>query len=660
MNQHQLSKPFTWLTITAGSACFIFATYRLNGTKINLSLVLLILMTVFTSSRTSVRIPRVNANITVSDTLIFLGMLLCGSEAAILLSATEGICSGLRISKKPLIVARNSAQTTISTFLTGIILGSCFGPVENLIYSNNIASFIIAICMMALVQYTAHAGLATVATSLKTRQSIPNTWSKYFLWPSISYFVGAVAAGLIAKLTGPVGFYAVIVTIPVILIVYFTYHKYIEDLKTTAAQAERAEHERAEAERARAEQAERHVEELSRYIAEQERILEQYAQVEKLSALGELASGVAHDFNNTLAGILGRAQLLLTHSNNPEVERGLHIIIKTAQDGAKTIKRIQDFARQRRDHDFEPVPVDQLVLDISEITRPRWKDRAEAANVHINLDLQIHSHALVMGDASELREVLVNMVFNAVDAMPTGGKLTLSAEEVANHVDICISDTGTGMSPEVRSRIFDPFFSTKGKGGMGLGLAVSFGIIRRHEGSIEVESAVGCGTTFRIRLPIAKGVVKEQTPSEAMAPIRLVPQAKRTKILVVDDEDYVRELLKDILESEGHEVSLADRGIAALELFDAGNFDAVFTDIGMPGMSGWELARAIRERNDRLPLAILTGWGEAVDSEEQKAAKIDWVVTKPFTIDSIGDLAREISRRKDDHTKRPALTVVAA
>src|SRR4030095_2485899 len=211
---------------------------------------------------------------------------------------------------------------------------------------------------------------------------------------------------------------------------------------------------------------------------------------------------------NTLAGILGRAQLILRTNDPEKIQRGLNIIIKTAEDGAKTVKRIQDFARQRRDHDFEPVSIDQILHDVSEITRPRWKDRAEASNVQIALDLQIRSKAKVMGDESELREVLVNMVFNAVDAMPTGGSLTLAAEDINDSVVISVADTGTGMPAEVKSRIFDPFFTTKGKAGMGLGLAVSFGILRRHEGSVEVESEVGVGTKFKISLP--KAVLAEE------------------------------------------------------------------------------------------------------------------------------------------------------
>ncbi|HEX8559183.1 MAG TPA: ATP-binding protein, partial [Pyrinomonadaceae bacterium] len=383
------------------------------------------------------------------------------------------------------------------------------------------------------------------------------------------------------------------------------------------------------------------------YISEQERIREQYAQIEKLSALGELASGVAHDFNNTLAGILGRAQLLLRTDDPEKLKRGLEIIVRAAEDGAHTVKRIQDFARQRRDHDFQPVSVDRLLLDVREITRPRWKDSAAAAGVQITLDLQLRSSATVMGDDSELREVLVNMVFNAVDAMPRGGRLTLASDEDGGRVSLSVSDTGAGMTPEVCAKVFDPFFTTKGKTGMGLGLSVSYGIVRRHEGTVEVESELGRGTTFRIILPAAAacfGAPAADAPKQEEPP----PRAAATppiRILVAEDERDVRDLLCEILRAEGHEVCPAESGVEALELFRASAFDAVFTDIGMPGMSGWELARAVRELDATAPLAVITGWGDAVGSVEQRAARVDWVVTKPFDAGRIAELAADASRR---------------
>ncbi|HEX8746311.1 MAG TPA: response regulator, partial [Pyrinomonadaceae bacterium] len=197
----------------------------------------------------------------------------------------------------------------------------------------------------------------------------------------------------------------------------------------------------------------------------------------------------------------------------------------------------------------------------------------------------------------------------------------------------------------------DPFFTTKGKAGMGLGLAVGYGIVRRHEGIILVESEVGRGTTFRIRMPVARGVVQVMPTGELSLPIKPSRSSGQTKILVIDDEDYVRELLQDILETEGFEVVTATNGREALSLYDGGKFDAVFTDVGLPGMSGWELARAIRERSKRIPIAVITGWGEAVGSTEQKEAQVDWVVAKPFTVDRILEIAHEVLLRKSGKVK---------
>jgi len=283
---------------------------------------------------------------------------------------------------------------------------------------------------------------------------------------------------------------------------------------------------------------------------------------------------------------------------------------------------------------------------VAEITRPRWKNLAEAANIHINLDLACASGLLVLGDESELREVLVNLVFNAVDAMPEGGRLTLAAKETSDLIEISVHDTGTGMTEETRLRVFDPFFTTKDMLGMGLGLAVSYGIICRHEGTVEVESQVGVGTTFRVRLPIGKPAAKKQLLLGM--PVAVEPHFKsgQTKILVVDDEEYVRDLLRDILEQQGCEVVVAKGGREALLFFENGDFDAVFTDVGMPDMNGWELSRAVRQCNSRIPVAVITGWGEAVGSHERQAAQVDWVVAKPFDTPQIAEMAREILRRK--------------
>ncbi|HET8780926.1 MAG TPA: HAMP domain-containing sensor histidine kinase, partial [Pyrinomonadaceae bacterium] len=486
--RHQLFGPFLWIVTGAGSLAFLYSCSQIDVKTFDTGFLILVAMTLILASQITVPIPRFSSQISVSDTFVFLLLLLYGGAAAVTIGALEACLSSLRFAKKPRIVAFNFGCSAVSIFITSGVLSLIFGNVVALRQAPITGTFVAAIGTMALTHYLINSGLVAICAAFRTNQSISQTWYKHYLWTSITYFAGAIAAGVIAALVYFIGAYAFVITLPIIAFVFLTYRTYLKNVETSAAQAA---------------QAEKHVTELSHYIAEQERIREQFSQMEKLSALGELASGVAHDFNNTLAGILGRAQLL-QRTNDPEkIQRGLDIIIKTAEDGAKTVKRIQDFARQRRDHDFELVSVDQILLDASEITRPRWKNCAEASNIHITVDLQIGSNAMVMGDDSELREVLVNMVFNAIDAMPEGGTLTLSTSMVDQSVVIKIIDTGIGMYPEVRSRIFDPFFTTKGKAGLGLGLAVSFGIIRRHGGNIEVESQYGSGTEFRLTLPVA-------------------------------------------------------------------------------------------------------------------------------------------------------------
>ena len=603
-------------------------------------------MALLLSSRIVIPLPKLSAQISVSDTFVFLILLLYGGPAAIIAASTETFFSSLRFNRKPQTVLFNSGCSALSIFATSAVMTFCFGDIVLLPKHPFSAAFIIAICTMALIHYGSNSGIVAIGTALKTSQPIWQTWRTHYLWSSITYFAGASAAAVISALVVQIGISAFVITLPIIGIVFLTYQTYLKNVENAAAQADTAE---------------KHVKELSHYIAEQERIREQFSQVEKLSALGELASGVAHDFNNTLAGILGRAQLLLRTDDREKIQRGLDIIIRTAQDGAKTVKRIQDFARQRRDHNFELFSIDQILSDATEITRPRWKNCAEAANIHISVDLQINSNAMVMADDSELREVLVNMVFNALDAMPEGGKLILSTQTVDESVIVKIKDTGVGMYPEVRSKVFDPFFTTKGKAGLGLGLAVSFGIIARHGGTIDVDSKYGEGTEFRITLPLAS-LATDALPApkpqitQSHATVVKLQETHQTKILVVDDEDFVRELLQDLLEAEGCEVQVAENGGVALEIFQTTKFDGVFTDVGMPGMSGWELAQAIRARNQNIPIAVITGWGEAVGSTEQKAAGVDWVVAKPFSADRIVELVNEIKQTKQSES----LSFVAA
>ena len=648
--ENKFFRPFLLLVVTSGSLAFVYSAFQIDFRQFDSHFAVLVAMALLLTSRITIPIPRFSSQISVSDTFVFLVLLLYGGPAAVVMGALEAVVSSMRFSRRLRTITFNFGSSAVSILITSGVMRLVYGNVVDLRSNPLTVTFAAAICTMALTHYVANSGIVGIGGALKINEPIWQTWRKHYLWSSLTYFAGACAAGVIAGLVYFIGVYAFVITLPIIAIIFLTYRTYLKNVETSAAQAA---------------QAEKHVKELSHYITEQERIREQFSQMEKLSALGELASGVAHDFNNTLSGILGRAQLLQRTDDPEKIRRGLEIIIKTAEDGAKTVKRIQDFARQRRDHNFELVSIDQILMDASEITRPRWKNFAEASNIHITLQLHIESNAMVMGDDSELREVLVNMVLNAIDAMPEGGKLSLTTRVADDSVIIKVVDTGVGMYPEVRSKIFDPFFTTKGKAGLGLGLAVSFGIIRRHGGNIEVESQYGKGTEFRITLPVAKMSQKSVEQIEAVeivatavthtAPPLPSTERARTRLLVVDDEDFVRELLSEILEGEHCDVFVAQSGSEALSMFRDMEFDAVFTDVGMPGMSGWELAREIKQINASIPIAVITGWGEAVGSHEQKAAGVDWVVAKPFTADRIAELVRDI-----DAARQKSMATAAA
>ncbi len=359
--------------------------------------------------------------------------------------------------------------------------------------------------------------------------------------------------------------------------------------------------------------------------ATQERVV----QLERLRALGEMASGVAHDFNNILTAILGRAQLLHQQVEDPELRRGVEVIERVAWDGARTVRRIQEFARVRRDRTLTTVAPNELVRDILEATQPRWKDQAEAQEIWYEVVRKLGEIPTVAGDPSEIREALMNLVLNALDAMPAGGRLTISTRVAADSVEISVADTGCGMSEEVRRRAFEPFFTMKGPQSTGLGLSVAYGIIRRHGGDIAIESREGEGTTLTIRLPVGKGVAVEP---EAEAP----PGApKRAAILVIDDEENVRTILAEALTTHGHSVRMAASGKEGLDLFRDEHHDLVLTDLGMPEMSGWQVARAVKEIGRETPVILVTGWGEHLDPEAIREGSVDFLLSKPFRISEL-------------------------
>ena len=382
-------------------------------------------------------------------------------------------------------------------------------------------------------------------------------------------------------------------------------------------------------------------EERERAYRELEEAQHQLIAAERLRALGQMASGIAHNFNNVLAVVMGRAQLAARRAIDVDLRHDLEAIVSAARDGAQTVRRLQDFTRLRPDEKIMGlVDLNEVVLGVAEITRPRWKDQMESEGRHVALITDTGDIPKIAGNPAELREVLTNMIFNALDAMPQGGTITLRTRREGNAVLLTVQDTGVGMTEEVKSRIFDPFFTTKGPQNSGLGLSTSYGIIVRHGGEIRVESRPGAGTTFTIVLPAAV----DSLPTEEKRSEQAETQPGR--ILLVDDEAELCRIMQRSLESQGHQVAAFTIPSEAQAAFRQHRFDLVVTDLGMPGLSGWDLAGSIRELDHDIPIIIITGWGDHLDRSLLQEYRIDAVLGKPFSIEELLELAMQTLHKR--------------
>ena len=341
-----------------------------------------------------------------------------------------------------------------------------------------------------------------------------------------------------------------------------------------------------------------------RDITTQREVEQQLQQSEKLTALGHLAGGIAHDFNNLLQAILGYAQLMRQKSQDVEfVDRSLKVVEAAALDGTETVRRIQTFARLRPEEEFVAVDVNKIVQDTIALTRPRWEEKIAHDSLPLELRLDLGTVGPIRGRPARLTELLTNLFLNALDAMPDGGTLTIATRKERDDATIMVKDTGVGMSEQVRKRVFEPFFSTKGEAGSGLGLSMAYSIARRHDGDLSVESEPGRGAAFTLRLPITG----ERT--ETGAPLGVPLVRRQARVLVVDDDPKVLSALCEMLKSAGHTVTPAPSGAVGLATYAPGRFDMVLTNLGMAGMNGWQVAERLRAADRGVRILFITGWG---------------------------------------------------
>ncbi|HMC28764.1 MAG TPA: ATP-binding protein [Verrucomicrobiae bacterium] len=379
-------------------------------------------------------------------------------------------------------------------------------------------------------------------------------------------------------------------------------------------------------------------------------------QQERLRALGQMASGIAHDINNALSPILAFSEMVLKKEVNLQEtsRKNLQHIRTAGEDIAQTVGRMSEFYRRREaNEELRLVHVNRLVKQAIEMTSPRWQDIPQGQGIVVQVKTQLEeSLPDLYSNESELREALTNVLLNAVDALPNGGLITVStlaislngeANKKASHLVLEVRDNGIGMDEKTRQRCLEPFFSTKRqRGGTGLGLAMVYGMMERHEGTIEVESEAGKGTLVRMIFPLRQPPKPETETQQLVA-----AKAATIRILCIDDEPLLREMLKEILEFNHHKVEVADGGKTGLEAFqNAKNrgepFDVVITDLGMPYVDGRQVAQTVKTESPRTPVIMLTGWGTMLNQKGENLSQVDAVLSKPPRIEDLNETIAKV------------------
>ncbi|HVG20965.1 MAG TPA: ATP-binding protein [Blastocatellia bacterium] len=628
------ARPFMHVIIALGSAALLFSAYGLPIARLDLRFLLLALM-VGLSSHVSVRIPHVSGCITVSDTLIFLTILLYGGEAAVLLSALEGVYGSLRISRKPLTILFNTAVLSLSTFCTVRALRAV-GTVD-LVGGDYSAYSLIAVFVMALVQYFTNTGLIALEKSLKLGEPFWLTWKTYYLWTSVTYMAGASAAAITARLIQGVGFYSVLATVPTIAIIYLTYRTYLKNIENSEA----------------------HVEELSRYVNELKRsederakilVSEREARAEAEAAnrlKDEFLSTLSHELRTPLTSIIGWAGLLRSGQLTGEVQaQAMETIQRNAKVQSQLIDDLLDVSRIISGKlllNMQDVRLATVVADSIEAVRPT----AAAKGIRLTHECEPGA-GIVSGDAARLQQIAWNLLSNAVKFTPEGGHVFARLESVGGQIVFSVSDTGRGIPAEFLPHVFDRFrqadsATTRVHGGLGLGLAIVRHLVEMHGGSVRAESpGVDKGATFSVTFPLAsqgacqslnchKAALQENDASP-FAPSRTLAGLR---VLVVDDEDDTRQVISAVIAQSGGEVRTCSSAGEALDALQTWRPDVLMSDIGMPGEDGYALIRQVRalprDCGGGTPAAALTAYARDEDRRRALSAGYQLHIAKPFS-----------------------------
>ncbi len=355
-------------------------------------------------------------------------------------------------------------------------------------------------------------------------------------------------------------------------------------------------------------------------VAEHEKTQNQLIRVQRLNALGQMSAGISHNLNNILTGIVGPAQLLAMDTKDPKL-LGYVSMIRNCTDRAVSLIDRLYMAVRRKEEILEPIELNPIVVETLETTQPRWKDESEANGLTVRILTSLGDIPAVAGTSSGVHDIVMNLLFNAVESMPEGGTIRITTETVNGSVRLVVCDTGHGMNKEILERVFEPFFTTKADVGTGLGLSTVYGAVNRWGGTIDVESSPGEGATFTVCLPIWEGTYGEEKSDFKPT------SSRRGRLLVLDDEDVVCEFLTTIL-SEDHEVKTVLAAEEALGEFTAGEHDVALIDLGMPGIPGDQVAEKMRQIDPALVTVLITGW--RLEDDDNRLAQFDLQLQKPF------------------------------
>src|SRR5215213_416603 len=636
VNRPHFGQVYMWSLVSMGVAIALVSLYHLPFYNLDARFFFICLM-VIASSFIAVRIPRVSGRITVADTFIFLGMLMYGGPAAILLSALEGVAVTVIISKRPRVFLLNSAILATSTFFTSIVLNYIFGPPEKIASRGFSKRFFYAICVMGFVQYIANTTLIAIEKASKIKESVWNTWRTYYLWTSVTYFAGASAAGIITILIEKYGFYAVVATAPIILIICFTYQTYLKNIEVSVAQTEAAR---------------LHVEELSRYITDLQRSEEARGQLllraERARSEAEAANRIkdeflatlSHELRTPLTSLLGWSSVLREARRDEKIlTQGLDAIDRNAHMQAQLIDDLLDVSRivsGKLNLDVRPLDIASVARAAINVVQPA----ADAKGITMDYYAEPGLGA-ISADSARLHQIIWNLLSNAVKFTPHGGKIYLRVDQDGADVRVTVEDTGQGIDSEFLPRVFDRFrqadsSTTRSFGGLGLGLAIVRHLVELHGGTVSAQSdGVNKGATFITTFPLLTDRLESTVAN--------VPEISSTdghsldglRVLLVDDEPEARQIISTVITRTGAEVKACESAHEALSKLSEWKPDVILSDIAMPEEDGYSFIRQVRslppDKGGDTPAAALTAYARDVDRRQALAAGYQMHIAKPIS-----------------------------